>query len=359
MTPKTLKIWIVLGLATGGLILGAGMYHHEKQTPMADQKSKALSRDMAAGETSQPIENNDHQKTVKSDKGPTAQGAADFNSSFVDQAVESLRAEFLDKIDMKSSQASLIRLRQYLMETYPDSWKQLFTEIITKAFPEHAESIFSTLALLDTYNLWLEANKPKLANLDHDDIKAALWAKRRELFGLDANELWAEETRTEAIIDVLDILRDAYDTGLDEKLSIYAHAIGETYEDDTDPFLQNKKFYLSRAFLRMDSVQENLKAMDADTRSQSIRDVRIAMGYSEEDSKKLAHSDAENEKRWQQGYLYMDERAKILAAFQGVELKDKLSALQDTYFSYQAKTIQAEEASGFFRFERPRVYGCN
>lgn len=355
MTLKT-KAWIVCGMVVAGLTIGMLVVYPGKQPPKDGQ---TLSGDMRQPDVPEAGVRPSDAQAPDENAIASPQARVPDKGDIVVWAVASLKKEFADRIELKSSQAELIRLRQFLAEKYPDAWEALFKQIITLAFPDKADTIFSTLAQLDNYNAWLEANKQDLANLDHDQIMETLWAKRRELFGDDATELWSEETRTEAIIDVLDIMRESYDTTLDEKLAIYVQAINQAYEDSVGAFMENRKFYLSRAFFSMDSAQDNLKSMTPAQRAQSIHDVRIAMGYSEEECEKLAQNDEKNEQRWQQGFRYMDERAKILASYQGDAQKEKLTALQNTYFSKQAKTIQAEEASGFFRFSRPRVYGSN
>jgi hypothetical protein len=38
---------------------------------------------------------------------------------------------------------------------------------------------------------------------------------------------------------------------------------------------------------------------------------------------------------------------------------DQTPELREARFGHEAPTIQAEEASGFYGFERPRIYGRN
>jgi hypothetical protein len=56
----------------------------------------------------------------------------------------------------------------------------------------------------------------------------------------------------------------------------------------------------------------------------------------------------------------MEERKKVVEAFDGPEEKAQLKALREKYFQDEAQTIEFEEENdGFFRFERPRYYGRN
>jgi len=278
---------------------------------------------------------------------------------FVTAAVSRLKHDFgSDPID-KSKQMQLLGLKQYLSNLYPDNYLTLFREIIKQAYPAQVDEILKTLDRLEAYNVWLEANKQSLGQMSHDDIKKALWTKRKAMFGEDAVGMWAEETRTEAIGDVLDIMRDSYDTTLDEKLNLYTQAISRISENPGSSLLEDKKSSLTRAFLSLDSVQAELSDMDQQKRNERLRDIRKAMGYSEPELETLAAKDAVNEKKWQNGYAYMSERSRLLNEPDDGTKTEKLLTLQERFFKNAASTIQAEESSGFFRFNRPRVYGRN
>lgn len=281
------------------------------------------------------------------------------SASFIDWAVTSLEHDFAGTIALKSSQVKLMQLRLFLAEKYPGNWKELFETIIKTAFPDYAEEIFEVLARMDRYNTWLEERKADLPESGSQGIYDALWAKRKELFGDDAQDIWAEETRTEVITLVLDAMREDYDTGIDEKIALFTQVVNDAYHGETDFMGGDRVYYLTRAFLRMDSVQENLHEMNEPERKEALRTVRKNMGFSDEAIEKMELLDAEKEERWQTGYRYMEERARILASFKGEGMQQKIAVLQNTCFGKNAKTIRAEEASGFFRFDRPRVYGCN
>jgi hypothetical protein len=278
---------------------------------------------------------------------------------FVSEVVSRLNHDFGPGPIDKTKQMQLMGLKQYLSNLYPDNHMTLFREIIKKAYPAQVDEILKTLDRLEAYNVWLEANKQSLGQMTHDDIKKALWTKRKAMFGEDAVGMWAEETRTEAIGDVLDIMRDSYDTNLNEKLNLYTQAISRISENSGASLMEDKKASLTRAFLSLDSVQAELSEMDQQKRNERLRDIRKAMGYSEPEMDTLAEKDAVNENKWQKGYAYMSERSRLLNEPDDGTRSEKLIALQDRFFKNAASTIQAEESSGFFRFNRPRVYGRN
>ena len=65
------------------------------------------------------------------------------------------------------------------------------------------------------------------------------------------------------------------------------------------------------------------------------------------------------EQRWAVGNQYLKEKAELEGKYSGSELAAEVRAIQTHYFKNEASTIALEEKSGFFRFERPRLYGRN
>ncbi len=122
---------------------------------------------------------------------------------------------------------------------------------------------------------------------------------------------------------------------------------------------------LSRAravevFLRLESVQARLAAMSTNERRTTLARVRARFGYSPQDIARLESTDWHKDARWDNGLAYMTERAAVIAATPAGTPRDAaLEALRARYFDHEAETIAREEASGFFRFRRRRVYGRN
>jgi hypothetical protein len=116
---------------------------------------------------------------------------------------------------------------------------------------------------------------------------------------------------------------------------------------------------LAEAFLRTEAVQRELAAMSPSERAGELAHIRRELGFREEEITRMAEIDAWRESRWQNGLAYMAERARISQSFAGDALADELSALRAEHFGHEAPTIEAEEREGFYRFQRPRVYGRN
>ena len=137
--------------------------------------------------------------------------------SFSDQLVKELQKYYSKTISDKSTQASLIGIRDFVMSTFPENGKALFYNILKRAFPDYADEIMKTLDKLDQYNRWLEDNKITHSKMDMEK-------KKRELFGEDADKIWsgdmlATEVRKAKMQDVMAVLNKSSDTTLDEKIN--------------------------------------------------------------------------------------------------------------------------------------------
>jgi hypothetical protein len=116
---------------------------------------------------------------------------------------------------------------------------------------------------------------------------------------------------------------------------------------------------LAELFLRMEPVQRELAAQSPAARANTLAHIRRELGFDEAAIARMAAIDERREARWQDGLAYMQERARVAAAFEGAAREAELRALREEWFGPEAATIEAEERDGFFRFERPRVYGRN
>jgi hypothetical protein len=149
------------------------------------------------------------------------------------------------------------------------------------------------------------------------------------------------------------------DGTLEQKLAAYQDRLREAFEGtEREPLLAQRGMW-TEVFLRADAVQEELASLEPGARQAAIDRIRRGMGYTEDEVEHLAAVDAERDERWQRGRAYMEERARLAATFEGDVLEEELRVLRERTFGPTAPTIEREEAGGFFRFERPRVYGRN
>lgn len=278
---------------------------------------------------------------------------------FADGAARDLRTQFGRTIADKGTQVSLMELREFLRQKYPEDWETKLDDLLHRAFPDLADQVLDSFAKMDLYDEWFEENKPDLAAMKGEEIEDALWQRRREIFGEDATEIWTPRSATERIRDTLDILEEAYDVPLDDELELFASAVDRLYQDEAGALVRDNTHSMVSAFLNLDSVQDELLDMSPEERAESLRRIRSSLGIDEQQIAAMEVLDAERERRWQRGLRYMAERADLTQDYEGARLEEELRLLRERAFEEEAATIAAEEASGFFRYDRRRVYGRN
>ncbi|WP_426749130.1 hypothetical protein [Myxococcus sp. Y35] len=162
-------------------------------------------------------------------------------------------------------------------------------------------------------------------------------ARRRALLGVDPTLSLEEQQR-----DFLD------------RLSAVAGV------DPRKPEARLVRSQATELFLRLEPVQARLAAMPVEERRAALADIRRRMGFSEEMIAQKAADDAHRDARWENGHSYMKARAELFSRLgQGEALEAELRSLREQYFGHEAPTIAREEESGFFRYQRRRVYGRN
>jgi hypothetical protein len=109
----------------------------------------------------------------------------------------------------------------------------------------------------------------------------------------------------------------------------------------------------------LSSIQRELTDLSPAERTKSLRTIRQEMGLDEEALKRWDTLDRTRDGRWDAGARYMTERAALAKELSGEELETRLQEVRARYFGTEAEVIGQEEASGFFRFESPRVWGRN
>lgn len=285
--------------------------------------------------------------------------------AFEDQVVKELQKNYGRTIAKKSTQASLLNIKRYILSLFPgEDGENLFVRVIRRAFPDQADAIFDTLSKLEAYHAWLDENAALLEQMSEAEKKLFLWEMRESMFGEDAMEIWsgemlATDARKKAMQETMALLEQSYDTTIDEKLDMFHNALLQTYENTAEEFVLEYKDMSAKVFLSLESVQEELQQMSPEQRQWEINKVRRQMGFTEEQVEKMTEYDAIRNQRWETGYRYMEERDALVARFEGQELEEKLKAAREKYFNDEAGTIELEENDGFYRFLRPRVYGRN
>lgn len=288
-------------------------------------------------------------------------------SSEQNALIKQLAIRFLEQygetIHQPATQAKLYDEWQGLLATYPEQGQWLFEEALALAFPELKDAILSLLQRLAIYYQWLDDNYLTLQRMNILDSQAALWQKREELFGADAEQIWAEE-RTDlaqkqiAVQAELQRLDQATDISPTDAAYQLQNAVDEIYGEGYIRQLITPDVVASALF-SLDSVQTQLQALPEAERQAQINALRKQLGYPDDVIARLEEQDRQREERWKQGYQYMAEREQLARQFSGDDLKRELNGLREKYFGEAAKTIALEEEEGFYRFNRPRRLGLN
>lgn len=281
-----------------------------------------------------------------------------------DRLVKKLKEMYEKTISEKSTQVLLLKTKQYLLKRYPKDGHIRFYAILKRAFPEFADEIMKTIKAMELYLLWEKENAGLLSQMNSLEKKGALWDKREELFGDDAATIWSEERdryekRKQDMQETISRLDQSYDSTIYEKLDDYQNSLNNVYKNTSEAYILQSTDLLSKVFLSLDSVQSELKQMTPEDRRLELQTIRSEMGYTQAQIEKLEEIDEYKNKRWDNGLAYMNERDSLLNDLEGPEQDKALADLREKYFKHEAKTIEAEENDGFFRYTRRRIYGKN
>jgi hypothetical protein len=193
-----------------------------------------------------------------------------------------------------------------------------------------------------------------------DDVAAApASVQEPPAAAVDADVARAAEVQEQALRDAILAIGEDSTVTLDARLERYRQAVESARDGAPGAALFANPSMLTEAFLRMPGVQRELAALGPGARSEEIAHIRRELGFAEDQIARMQELDDWREARWQNGRQYMEERARISATFEGDALAEELAHLRERYFAQEAPTLEREEAQGFFRFERPRVFGRN
>lgn len=252
----------------------------------------------------------------------------------------------------------IANLRDLLQKLYPQDWQQRLLRILAAAFPAQAAELLDVFARLLRYEEWLEKVLPHMQFDSAEARSQVMWAKRVELFGDAAYQIWAVELREQKLKEQLTALGQST-APFQDKSRTYVEALRATYGDRIiGPEAPHLTQNLGR-FLALDSVQQDLKSVPAPERQLRLREFRAAMGLDEAALKRWDALDAERDTVRAAGDTYLAERARLDALPAGPERDARLQALQDRLFGAEAAFIRNEEASGHYRFKSPQTLGVN
>jgi len=291
------------------------------------------------------------------------QDGGDSINQFVQDMVVKLRQMHAGNIHEIKTMLALQDLRDFIVERYPAKGAALFSDIIHQAFPNFSEKILSLIANMDVYEKWLADNQLALSELMELEREGRVWKKRNELFGELAQEIFSDEIteaqqRQQAVMETIEMLDKAEHISMDERLFLLKSSMQENLGDNIESLLVDKGM-ISGVYFNLASVQKKLHELNAKQRQEQIDTSRRQLGFSEKDINYLAKQDAKNEARWKNGYGYMEKRDAINSSLKGEALSTAMDELRIEFFKHEAPTIAKEEQQGFYRYNRPRLYGQN
>ena len=276
--------------------------------------------------------------------------------TLVDALLARLRGPFSDP---RIRLAFLERLAAELERRHPETWLAELERILRAAFPDDAEALLALFRQRAEFQAWLASHRGEVARMSPDARRDAMWEARRRHFGADADRIFASVARNEAIEDTLAEI-DANPAGtVGDRFGSYVRSIEQSYGDDADDFVANRRQELLDRFVGLNSIQAELATMPPAERSEVLRGIRVQSGMDDEALGRWDSLDAERDDRAARGASYMERRAALEAAFTGDALATRLAALRAELFGAEAETIANEEAGGYFRFTIARAYGMN
>jgi hypothetical protein len=279
----------------------------------------------------------------------------------LEELVTFMRSRFGAKLKEPYIQIKMLEdLMRFFQKRNPDRWQEELLAFLKTAFPEMYEELAAMLRNRVDYEKWVRDNDSYLRGLTDQQRRTAMWDARHRLFGKEtAERIWASELKNQALSDTLVALEAKQDANVAQKLSTYKERLHDIYGEQTEAYLERHRQETMNRFLDLPSVQKDLTAMAPQERSQSLRTIRKELGLDEEALKRWDELDKTRDTRWDVGMKYMAEREALARQLSGPSLETKLQELRARYFGAEAEIIAQEEASGFFRFERPRQWGRN
>lgn len=272
-----------------------------------------------------------------------------------------LRERYGARLGEPSVQVRMLEeLMRYFQARGQDRWREELLAFLKVAFPELYDELAATLRNRLDYEKWVKDNDAYLKGLGDKERRAAMWDARNRLFGKEAAErIWAAELKNQAVADALTTIDAREGATVTEKLSAYTQRLQEVYGEQAPAHLARHQQELMNRFLDLSSIQRDLGAMTPDARARNLRAIRKELGLDEEALQRWDALDQTRDARWDAGARYMAEREALAKELSGDALEARLQEARARYFGAEADSIAQEEASGFYRFQRPRQWGRN
>lgn len=284
----------------------------------------------------------------------------------IQEIIRKLKNQYSNQIHHIHIQAKLITIREPLINQLEAPIEKNMKAVLTAAFPSHENSILHVWSRMDEYQEWLTTQNRTLMELNALSRNGMLWEKRNQLFPIAAHDIWNEEqdnyeTAQLNFHSTIDQLDKSHNVPMNERIE----RLQMSFQQADNAFIRTlgqqtgiHKNTIASVLFGLTSVQDELKILDPEHRQFEIDAIRRELGYDEESIIKMSITDRKREQRWSNGYAYMESREQLIAS-NAQPIESQLNALRNQFFGNSAKTIELEEANGFYRFQRPRYYGRN
>ncbi|RBP25981.1 hypothetical protein DET50_12030 [Marinobacter pelagius] len=274
---------------------------------------------------------------------------------------ERLMARFEGQLDHPGGQVRLLgELMRYLNQFDPEHWRESLSALLLSWFPDRGEELLNRAEAMIAYQDFMEQQQYTLRSMGPDERRDFIWAKRRELFGDAADDIWQSELRNYSLSQSLKNLDQQPGPTL-AKAEAYTRAIQDAYGDEAARVMERRRQELTDRFLSLTSVQQSLHEQAPEQRYETLRGIRQQLGMEEQALDRWDQLDRSRDNRWSQGENYETKRQAIVEKYQpGPEREEALDSLsQDIFGDEMAAIIRDEEAAGYFRFQESRIYGQN
>ncbi|MBD3641375.1 MAG: hypothetical protein HUJ18_10320 [Marinobacter sp.] len=272
-----------------------------------------------------------------------------------------LLARFAGQLEHPGGQIRLLEeLMRYLNQVDPEHWRESLSALLVSWFPDKSDELLNRAEAMIAYQDFMEREQYTLRSMGPDERREFIWAKRRELFGEAAGEIWQSELRNYSLSQSLKNLDQQPGPTL-SKAEAYTRAIQDAYGEEADRVMERRRQELTDRFLSLTSVQQSLHEQAPEQRYETLRGIRQQLGMEEQALDRWGQLDRSRDDRWARGETYETKRQAIVEKYQpGPEREEALDNLsQDIFGDEMAAIIRDEEAAGYYRYQESRVYGQN
>ena len=324
---------------------------YEKLNVIATNSTAPLSSQVSTIHTSSETHNLQNSVIIQ---------ATQKNSQAILDFAKGLRSQYSSNIANPSMQIDLLeKLMAHCKKENIENCQAYLQSILAEAFPQMFEHLQDRLNALMNYHTWGNELHAHLNLLSDVARRQILWEKRHELFGEDADIIWASELQNHQLQQHIAMLDADYSLTLPEKLNSYQTGLNHIYKENAQVEIKNNQQQLVNQFLTMDSVQQQLQELSKAQQLETLTEIRHTMGMEEAAIDRWQTLDESRSERWQTGQAYMQARASLVSDTPSEELEAKLEDLRGQHFGENSSHIKAEEENGYYRFAGQQILGLN